>query len=179
MISSNKFFSKFYFFLQIQLHDTRCLKSICDSQDYLQLQKDLDSLYSWSIRSNLLFSLPKFYSCHLNPLLQHHTLISYLKRKPVSSWSRNHNNHKFVLGTTLSSCSWLSIYRFTSRCLFHQYYNINCKKQLHIFIVRSQLMFSSVLWKPHLFKHIQLLECIQRHATKYILNHYTSDYIPV
>ena len=37
-------------------------------------------------------------------------------------------------------------------------------------------MFSSVLWKPHLIKHIQLLECIQRHATKYILNDYTSDY---
>jgi len=48
-------FSILFFFAD----DTKCFKYICDSQDYLQLQKDLDSLYSWSIRSNLLFSLTK------------------------------------------------------------------------------------------------------------------------
>ena len=37
-------------------------------------------------------------------------------------------------------------------------------------------MFSSVLWKPHLIKHIPLLERIQWRTTKYILNDYTSDY---
>ena len=37
-------------------------------------------------------------------------------------------------------------------------------------------MYCSVLWKPHLIKHIQLIECIQRRATKYILNDYVSDY---
>ena len=37
-------------------------------------------------------------------------------------------------------------------------------------------MYCSVLWKPYLIKHIQQIECIQRQATKYILNDYTSDY---
>ena len=37
-------------------------------------------------------------------------------------------------------------------------------------------MYCSVLWKPYLIKHIQQIERIQRRATKYILNDYTSDY---
>jgi len=55
--------------------DTKCFKSICDSQNHLQLQKDIDSLYSWSIRSNLLFSLTKILFVSL---LQHHTLSELL-----------------------------------------------------------------------------------------------------
>ena len=39
--------------------DTKCFKSIHDFSDYLHLQADLNSLYGWSIRSNLLFSLSK------------------------------------------------------------------------------------------------------------------------
>jgi len=52
MISLEK---SFYFFAD----DSKCFKPTYDSQDYLQLQKDLNSLYSWIIRSNLLFSLTK------------------------------------------------------------------------------------------------------------------------
>ena len=37
-------------------------------------------------------------------------------------------------------------------------------------------MYCSVLWKPHLIKHIQLIERIQRRATKYVLNDYVGDY---
>ena len=36
-------------------------------------------------------------------------------------------------------------------------------------------MYCSVLWKSHLIKHIQLIERIQRQATKY-LNDYVSGY---
>ena len=37
-------------------------------------------------------------------------------------------------------------------------------------------MFCSILWKPYLLKDIRQLEQLQRRATKYILNDYTSDY---
>ena len=53
---------------------------------------------------------------------------------------------------------------------------VNSKKQLYISLIRSQFMYCSVLWKPYLIKHIQQIERIQRRATKYILNDYTSDY---
>jgi len=39
--------------------DIKCFKSIYYLSDYLHLQADLNSLYGWSIRSNLLFSLSK------------------------------------------------------------------------------------------------------------------------
>ena len=50
------------------------------------------------------------------------------------------------------------------------------KKQLYISLVRSQLLYCSILWKPYFIKHTQQLERVQRRATKYILNDLTSDY---
>ena len=50
------------------------------------------------------------------------------------------------------------------------------KKQLYISLVRSQLLYCSILRKPHFIKHIQQFERVQRQATKYILNDFTSDY---
>ena len=37
-------------------------------------------------------------------------------------------------------------------------------------------MYCSCLWKPYLLSDIELLERVQRRATKYILNNYTSNY---
>ena len=43
-------------------------------------------------------------------------------------------------------------------------------------MVRSQLLYCTQLWRPHLMKDILTLEQIQRRATKYLLNDYTSSY---
>ena len=51
-----------------------------------------------------------------------------------------------------------------------------CKKQLYISLVRSQLLYCSQVWRPCLIQDILLLERVQRRATKYILNDYTSSY---
>ena len=40
-------------------------------------------------------------------------------------------------------------------------------------MVRSQLLYCSIIWRPNLMKHITMLERIQRRA---ILNDYTSNY---
>ena len=48
--------------------------------------------------------------------------------------------------------------------------------KLYLSLVRSQLMYYSQLWRPNLIKHIHSLERVQRRATKYILNDYSSDY---
>ena len=47
---------------------------------------------------------------------------------------------------------------------------------LYISLVRSKLIYSSQLWNPYLIKDIVMLERIQRRATKFILNDYTSSY---
>ena len=54
--------------------------------------------------------------------------------------------------------------------------NVKEKRLLYISLVRSQLMYCSELWRPHLVKDIVLLESVQRRATKYILNDFESDY---
>ena len=43
-------------------------------------------------------------------------------------------------------------------------------------LVRSQLFYCSQIWRPCLIQDILLLERVQRRATKYILNDYTSSY---
>ena len=50
------------------------------------------------------------------------------------------------------------------------------KKHLYISLVRSQLTYCSVVWRPHLIKDITTLEKIQRRASKYILSDFSSDY---
>ena len=54
--------------------------------------------------------------------------------------------------------------------------SISTKRQLYLALIRSQLSYCSVIWRPHQIKHIKFLEAVQRHATKYILQDYTSDY---
>ena len=53
---------------------------------------------------------------------------------------------------------------------------VNAKEQLYIALVRSQLQYCSILWRPQLLKDITTIEHIQRRATKYILLDYNSTY---
>ena len=50
------------------------------------------------------------------------------------------------------------------------------KKSLYLSLVRSQLVYCSQVWRPHLVKDFKLLEDVQRRASKFILNDYTFDY---
>ena len=47
--------------------------------------------------------------------------------------------------------------------------SVETKKQLYISLVKSQLLYGSLLWRPMLIKDILSLEKIQRRATKFIL----------
>ena len=49
------------------------------------------------------------------------------------------------------------------------------RKCLYISIVRSKLLYCLPLWKPYLLSDIDLVEKVQRRATKYILD-YISEY---
>ena len=54
--------------------------------------------------------------------------------------------------------------------------NIASKKIMYISLIRPHLTYGSQIWRPHLIKDMIALERIQRRATKYILNDYSSDY---
>ncbi len=61
------------------------------------------------------------------------------------------------------------------RRTFNSASSAGAKKNLYVSLIRSQLTYGSVFWRPQLKKDIVRLESIQRRATKFILNDYTSD----
>jgi len=61
-------------------------------------------------------------------------------------------------------------------CSFSQFQSVSAKRTLYLSWVRSQFTYCSIIWRPTLIKHITLVKRIQRRATKFILNDYTSSY---
>ena len=59
---------------------------------------------------------------------------------------------------------------------FSRHQTVTAKKTLYISLVRSQVTYCSMIWRPSLIRDITLIEQIQRRATKFILNDYSSNY---
>ena len=75
------------------------------------------------------------------------------------------------------NCIYSSAYR--SLHLIHRSVSSNnpsLRKCLYITLVHSRLIYCSQIWRPRLIKYIVCLEKVQRRATKYILNDYSTDY---
>ena len=82
------------------------------------------------------------------------------------SWIKH---HQYILAKAYGK---LSMVRRT----FSSYCTVGTRKKLYISLIRSQLVYGSQLWKPMLIKDISSIEQLQRRATKFILQDYTSDY---
>ena len=59
---------------------------------------------------------------------------------------------------------------------FSRHQTVTVKKTLYISLVRSQVTYYSMIWRPNLIRDITLIEQIQRRATKFILNDHSSNY---
>ena len=159
--------------------DTKLLKTIFQPSDILLLQKDLDSFNNWSIVNELYFGIPKCVFLSFNSKLS----SSY----HIDSNALSHPSEHRDLGIQMSSdLSWSSHYNMICskayrslallRRSFGSFGTIEARRSLYLALVRSQLTYCSQLWNPYLIKDILTLERVQRRATKYILNDYTSDY---
>jgi len=54
--------------------------------------------------------------------------------------------------------------------------NNSTKRLLYVSLIRSQLVYCSPIWRPHLKKDINLVENVQCRATKFIVNDFSMDY---
>lgn len=159
--------------------DTKCYKPILQLLDSFQLQQDLDSLSDWSRHWNLSFNFSKF--IHLSFNLKFPT--TYFINDNAITANNTHRDLGIILSTDLS---WRHHYSHISakayktlgllRRAFSHAANTLTKKSLYLALVRSQLLYCSPLWHPYHLNDITLLERIQRRATKYILNDFTSNY---
>ena len=157
------------------------------AKDYFSLQADLDSLFLWSL-SNLEFNSGKV--CHLcfhrngdnaGGIAGSYGTY-YLGDRPVDRCSSQRD-----LGVMLSDdLSWSNHYTLiVSKALnvlgllrrsFGPSTPVRVKRLLYLSLVRSKLLYCSVVWRPRMIKDIRLLESVQRRATKWILGDYRLDY---
>ena len=88
----------------------------------------------------------------------------------IMSANLSWNNHYDHIIPMAYKCLGLLRHNFSKHLSFH------AKKLLHISLVHSQLTYCSPVWRPYLLKDISQLKKVQRHATKFILSDYSSDY---
>ena len=160
--------------------DSKCLGTVRDRQisSPSDLQLDLDSLSLWSLTNRIAFNGAK---C---------VLLSF----PHGSAPPSH----FISGVEIplvystrdlgvlitDTLSWSDhIHLITSKAykmlgLIRRSFavSVSNKKSLYVSLVKSHLLYCSVIWRPHLRKDIMLLERVQRRASKFLLNDYSSDY---
>ena len=161
--------------------DTKCLHIIRSTEDTRKLQVDINNAYDWSITSDLFFNESKIFHLRFHSKITTDLPTYTINRTPIKSVLQHKD-----LGITFSSdLNWSAHYNIITTKAYKtlglirrtfKTISINAKKQLYIALVRSQLLYCSQLWRPHLIKDITMLERIQRRATKYILNDYTSSY---
>ena len=141
--------------------DTKCFRQILSTLDIELIQKDLNSLFNWSVNNLLSFNLAKF-------------VFMSFHRKFNSIY--NVNGHTIIesssckdLGIVLTnSLTWQDHYEMISSkatkslCLLRRVFKdsecAQAHKSLYITLVRSKVLYCSTLWRPYLLKDIESLE---------------------
>ena len=155
---------------------------ISSSFDSFLLQSDIHHLEAWTDAWSLKSSVKE-------------SLVVQFSAKPLNSESKyfldnqclhNSSVHKDLGIFMNSALPWSDHYSciiskaYRELSVFHWSFNpfnsSSTKKTLYTTLVCSHLIYCSPVWCPRFIKDIQLLERVQRRATKYILNDFTSDY---
>ena len=160
--------------------DAKVIRKIACRLDYILLQRDLNDLFNWSKIWLLNFNISK---CKLLRIAR---VIKYCVDYHIDDVKLECVTEFPDLGVKIESdLSWHShvtskvkransLLGFIKRTLgFNS--SVQSKQTLYLALIRSTLMYGSTVWCPNR-GDMKLLEGVQRRATKYILNDYTSDY---
>jgi len=159
--------------------DAKCYMHITNECDPTALQEDINSLVTWSETTDMNFSVKK--TIHLSFKCKVPT--AYYMFDTVISHQDSHKDLGIIVSEDLS---WNKHYSF----IIARAYRIlglirrtitspHCPSimvKLYISLVRSQLLYCTQIWRPHLLKDCLNIERVQRRATKYMLSDYSSNY---
>ncbi len=170
-------FSKVHLFAD----DTKCSRVIYCGEDVNKLQWDIDKILTWSNRWSLYFNESKSIQMNFCSSRQPAQPSTYTLAGSCIKYSLINKDLGLLVQSDLK---WEAHYNSISakaykmlgllKRTFSSTNSSDTKKQLYLFLVRSQLSYGSQLWRPMLLKDILSLEKIQRRATKFILPQTTS-----
>ena len=150
-------------------------------EDVEKIQSDLNEANVWSRLWNLLFNESK--SVHLCYSKQGLTdTHNYTLNGSEVIQKETHRDLGIIMCADLSwNSHCVSLCQKSYKilgllCRSFSNHSVKVRKQLYLTLVRSKITYCSPIWRPNLIKDIDMLEKIQRRATKYILSDYVSDY---
>ena len=154
--------------------DTKIFKCIISREDALALQADIQTLEQWSDTWLLKFNPNK---CHVLTLGKFEN-IRHTHRYSIYGNELEHVSEEKDLGVTIDSelsfenhilekikkaNSLMGLIRRS-----FSYLSCNLFKKLYTTFVRPHLEYAQAVWSPHLKKHMNLIENVQKRATKYV-----------
>ena len=154
--------------------DTKIFKCIKSRDDALSLQTDIDVLEQWSDTWLLKFNPDK---CHVLTLGKFEN-TKYTHRYSIYGNELEHVFDEKDLGVKVDAAlnfedhmlekikkanSIMGLIRRT-----FSYLSCNLFKKLYVTFVRPHLEYAQAIWSPHLKKHINSIENVQKRATKYV-----------
>jgi hypothetical protein len=163
-------------FISMFADDTKLFKVIMDTADPINLQEDLDRLQQWSKTMCLRFNTSKCHVLHLghqNPAHEysmtdndnvHHQLDRSTEERDLG----------VIVDEKLNFSSHIEmIVKKANRilgCIRHSFRHMNKNSFILLYksLVRPILEYASPVWSPHLRKHINMIEQVQRRATRLI-----------
>ena len=156
-------------------------RTIASIEDQFKLQYDLDALQVWAKRWGMRFNVSK---CNVLRVARRNTLpLNYFYM--IGDEIIKEVSYAKYLGVTLScDMSWENhidtITASANRSLGFLRRNLKyapqkLKLNAYTALVRSKLEYGATIWDPHLAKHIDQIEKIQRRAARFILNDYKRE----
>ena len=160
-------------YINLFADDAKILKVVRSVDDCMELQRDIDKIYEWSLRWKLEFNAKK---CHVMEMGKG-------KRRPVWDYKMGQDtimksNKEKDLGVVVQDT--LSPERHINgifgsaygvlmdvRVAF-SYIDKNMMKKIMTTMIRPRLEYAAVVWSPYMKKDIRKLERVQRAATKMV-----------
>ena len=154
--------------------DTKIFHSILTREDALTLQSDITTLEEWSNRWLLRFNPDK---CHALSLGRFDNIM-YTHRYSIYSKEMEHVFEEKDLGITMDSdftfaghiSNKVKVANGIVGLIRRSFSFLDCKSFKKIFtaFVRPHLEYAQSVWAPHLCKYINMLENVQKRATKLV-----------